>query len=140
MNSSRSSILQVMCILFLWAFLLTGCAVVPVPTRSDRIGQNGPLGSCANFFSLLDKKTEEAGALDAGVFRVKKYPYLRVNRFIASFSEEVDKQADFAEWADRMQALDQEARKYEIANLPDAAVAELDSANGRTGLFSEVAT
>jgi hypothetical protein len=129
-----------MCILFLWAFLLTGCAVVPVPTRSDRIGQNGPLGSCANFFSLLDKKTEEAGALDAGVFRVKKYPYLRVNRFIASFSEEVDKQADFAEWADRMQALDQEARKYEIANLPDAAVAELDSANGRTGLFSEVAT
>ena len=39
-----------------------------------------------------------------------------------------------------MQTLDQDARKYEIANLPEAAVAELDPASDRTGLFSKVAT
>jgi len=140
MDRSRSSIIQIICMFFLLAFLLAGCAMVPVPTRSDRIGQNGPLGSCADFFASIDKRTEEAGVIDSGVFRVKNYPYLRVNRFIASFREEVDNKAAFAKWVDRMQALDQDARKYEIANLPDPAVAELDSANNRTGLFSKVVT
>jgi hypothetical protein len=114
--------------------------MVPVPTQSDRIGENGPLGSCADFFASLDKRTEEAGVIDPGVFRVKNYPYLRVNRFVASFREDVDNKAVFAKWVGRMQALDQDARKYEIANLPDSAVAELDSANNRAGLFSKVAT
>ncbi len=140
MHRSRCSILQVIGIFLLLALLLAGCAMVPVPTRSDRIGENGPLGSCADFFASLDKRTEEADVLDPGVFRVKNYPYLRVNRFIASFREEVDNKAAFAKWADRMQALDQDARKYEIANLPNSAVAELDSVNNRAGLFSKVAT
>ena len=140
MNNSWSSILEVICKFYLLAVLLAGCAIVPVPTRSDRMGQNGPLGSCADFFASLDKKTEEAGVIDAGVFRVKNYPYLRANRFIASFREEVDNKAAFFKWADRMQTLDQDARKYEIANLPDPIVAELDPASNRTGLFSKVAT
>ena len=140
MDRSRSSILQVICIFFLLALFLAGCAMVPVPTRSDRIGQNGPLGSCADFFASLDKRIEEVGVIDPGVFRVNNYPYLRVNRFIASFREEVDNKAAFAEWVDRMQALDQDARKYEIANLPDSAVVEIDLTNNRTGLFSKVAT
>ena len=140
MDRSWSSILRVICTFFLLAPLLGGCAMVPVSTRSDRIGQNGPLGSCAEFFASLDKRTEEAGVIDPGVFRIKKYPYLRVNRFIASFREEVDNKAAFAEWVDRMQTLDQDARQYEISNLPDLAVAELGSANNRTGLFSKVAT
>jgi hypothetical protein len=125
---------------FLSALLLAGCAMVPLPTRSDHLGKNGPLGSCADFFASLDKRTEEAEVLDPGVFRVKNYPYLRVNRFIASFREEVDSKAAFAKWADRMQTLDQDARKYEIANLPNSAVAELDSVNNRAGLLSKVAT
>jgi len=114
--------------------------MLPVPTRSDRIGETGPLGSCADFFALLDKRTEEAGVIDPGVFRVKNYPYLRVNRFIASFREEVDEKAAFSVWVDRMQALDQDARKYEIANLPSSAVAALDSVNHKTGLYSKVVT
>ena len=140
MGRSWSLIFWVIYTFFLLAPLLTGCATVPVPTRSDRIGQTGPLGSCADFFALLDKKTEEAGVIDPGVFRVRNYPYLRVNRFIASFREEVDSEAAFAQWVDRMQTLDQDARKYEISNLPNPAVAELDSANNRTGLFNKVAT
>ena len=140
MDRSRRSILQVICMFFLLVLLLAGCAIVPVPTRSDRIGENGPLGSCADFFASLDKRTEEAEVLDPGVFRVKNYPYLRVTRFIASFREEVDNSAAFAAWADRMQALDQDARKYEIANLPNSAIAELVSVNSRAGLFSKVAT
>ena len=93
MDRSRCSILQVIFVFCLLAIVLAGCAMLPVPTRSDRIGETGPLGSCADFFASLDKRTEEAGVIDPGVFRVKNYPYLRVNRFIASFREEVDEQS-----------------------------------------------
>ena len=112
--------------------------MIPDPTRSDRIGESGPFGGCADFFASLDKRTEEAGVLDPGVFRVKKYPYLRVNRFIASFREDVDNKADFAAWTDRMQALDQDARNFEIANLPNSAVAALEPVNGRAGLYARL--
>jgi len=140
MGRSRCSILYFVLVLCLLAVLFSGCAMLPVPTRSDRIGESGPLGSCADFFASLDKRAEEAGVLDPGVFRVKNYPYLRVNRFVASFSEDVDDQSAFVAWTDRMQALDQDARQYEIANLPDSAVAMLDAVNGRVGLYHKVAT
>jgi hypothetical protein len=140
MNRSRCSILKDILVFCLLAVLLAGCAMLPAPTRSDRVGESGPLGNCADFFASLDKRAEQAEVLDPGVFRVKNYPYLRVNRFIASFREEVDDQAAFETWTDRMQALDQDARQYEIANLPDSAVAMLDPVNGRAGLNHKVAS
>ena len=140
MDRYRCSILQDILVAFLFAILLAGCAMLPVPTRSDRIGEIGPLGSCADFFASLDNLTEETKVLDSGTFRVKNYPYLRVNRFIASFRDEADNDAAFAVWIDRMQALDQDARQYEIANLLGSAISMLDSVNGRAGLYSKVST
>ncbi|UCG09182.1 MAG: hypothetical protein JSV83_11220 [Desulfobacterales bacterium] len=139
MDRLRCSNIHVIFVFFLLALLLAGCATIPVPTRSVRVGETGPLGICADFFASLDQRVEKAGVLDSGVFRVKNYPYLRVNRFLASFGDEVDDPATFAAWADRMQAQDQDARKYEIANLPDSAVVILDSVNDRAGLYSKVA-
>ncbi len=126
-------------VLGLLVVLLAGCAMLPKPTRSDRVGESGALGSCADFFAGLDKKSGEAGVLDPGEFRVENYPYLRVNRFLASFHEEVEDPAAFEAWTDRLQALDRDARRYEIDNLPDPAVAMLDPVNGRTGLYDKVA-
>ena len=125
MDRARCSTIQVSLAFCLLVILFSGCAMLPAPTKSDRVGESGPLGNCANFFASLDQITEEAEVLDPGVFRVKNYPYLRVNRFIASFREDVDDQAAFEAWMDRMQALDQDARQYEIANLPNSAVAML---------------
>ncbi len=114
--------------------------MVPLPTRSVHVGESGAVGSCADFFASLDKQTEEAEVLDPGVFRVKDYPYLRVNRFIASFREAVDEKAAFTEWLDRMQVMDQNARKFEIANLSDSVVASLDPVNQRAGLYRKAET
>jgi uncharacterized protein YneF (UPF0154 family) len=139
MDRSRCLNLHIVLVLCLLAALFYGCAMLPVPTRSNRIGETGPLGNCADFFASLDKRTQAAGVLDPGVFRVKNYPYLRVNRFIASFREEVNGRDSFAAWTEQMQALDQDARQYEIANLPDSTVAMLDEAKGRTGLYNKVA-
>ena len=139
MDRSKCSTLRVIFVFCLFIIVLAGCATLPMPARSDRLGETGPLGSCADFFASLDKRTKEAGVLDPGDFRVKKFPYLRVNRFIASFREDVDNKAAFAAWTDRMQALDQDARKFEIANLPNSAVVALSSVNDRAGLYSKVA-
>jgi hypothetical protein len=80
----------------------------------------GLLGECADFLASLDERASASQALDPGAFRVAGHPYLRVSRFLASFREEVADQTAFAAWVDRMQALDQEARRFEIANLPTA--------------------
>ena len=134
------SILQYIFLFFVLTLLWAGCAMVPLPTRSVHTGQSGEIGSCADFFASLDKEIIKAGVLDPGAFRVKDYPYLRVNRFIASFRGSVDEAVAFNEWVNRMQGLDQDARKFEISNLPDSTVASLDSVNRRTGLFRKVET
>jgi hypothetical protein len=123
----------------LTSFLLAGCAIVPAPTRSDRIGTGGRLGSCGDFFESLDQRTAAAQVIDPGVFRVEGYPYLRTNRFLASFREEISGEASFTAWVNRMQALDQEARRHEIANLAAAAGPAAGSLNQAAELNEGVA-
>lgn len=106
--------------LFILMSILSGCASIPLPTASGRVGMDDPPGHCADFFEDLDRRVVQAQAIDPGAFRVPGYPYLRVDRFLASFREAVDDAPEFAAWVNRMQALDQNARKHEIANLPDA--------------------
>ncbi len=89
---------------------------------------------------LLDQAVADAHAIDAGSFRIKGYPYLRVNRFLASFREEVEDEAAFAAWLDRMQALDQDARKYEIANLPLTADVAGGSMDDKDEIYSKIRT
>jgi len=138
MRSSYS--IQGRLVLFLVsAFLWTGCARVPLPTRSLHIGETGATGACARFFAALDQQAEQAGVVDPGAARVEKYPYLRVDRFITSLRDQVDDQEAFTAWVDRMQALDREARGFEIENLPPETVALLDPVNGRRGLDEKVA-
>jgi len=139
MRNSRYSTFSAVFIFCLLPILLVNCAKLQMPTRSPYIGESGPLGECADFFASLDKKIAEANVIDPGVFRVKNHPYLRVDRFLASFSDEVDDSAAFATWVDRMQALDRDARKYEIANLPSPAAAP-GSAIDKSGPNDRVVT
>ncbi|MBI5580435.1 MAG: hypothetical protein HY895_14875 [Deltaproteobacteria bacterium] len=140
MSRPRCSVLQRICVLVLLALLPAGCAIIPVPTRSARVGASDALGSCADFFADLDHRAAQAQVLDPGAFRVEGYPYLRVNRFLASFRKEVGNQAAFAAWVDQMQALDHDARKYEIANLPQATGSIPGSANDKNGLYGKLAS
>lgn len=106
--------------LLLLMFLAHGCAIVPGPTRSVHVGAGDELGGCADLFAALDRRVTRAQVADSGAFRVEGHPYLRVNRFLASFREEALGPEAFSAWIDRLQALDQEARRLELANLPPA--------------------
>ncbi|MFW6054860.1 MAG: hypothetical protein ACOC9D_03055 [Thermodesulfobacteriota bacterium] len=119
---------------------LTGCAHIPLPTRSVHTGESGPPGRSADFFASLDYRIKESEVIDPGVFRVKGYPYLRVNRFLASFrAEAAADEAAFSAWVDRMQDLDQKARVYETANLVVADGTAFKSLDGGAGLKSRIA-
>jgi hypothetical protein len=123
----------------LFLFLMAGCAVIPSPTRSSRAGGSDPLAGCADFFASLDQRTENAQVIDPGAFRVAGFPYLRVNRFLSSFGPEPSDASAFSAWVGRMQSLDQEARKYEIANLPASTSTSLGSAGEKDEINARVA-
>lgn len=133
MTPDRLPIGRLILITALLAAFLAGCATIPAPTRSQWVDTDSPAGECAEFLWALDQRVSSAQAIDPGAFRVEGFPYLRVDRFLASFRDEVDEEETFAAWVAHMQALDQEARRHEIANLPDTG-----SPEARAGLFEQV--
>jgi hypothetical protein len=93
--------------------LLAGCATTPPqppPTDLSAI--------CHEVFRRVDRAVAEAGVADGMAARMAGFPYLRVNRFLASYAEEELDDARFGEWVNRMRALGTEAWAVEIANLP----------------------
>ena len=99
--------------------LATGCMTLEQPLRSHV--ESGPAAAkdCASWFTALDETVERAGVRDAGAYRLPGFPYLRLDRFLASFRDEAKRnEAAFAAWVARLQELDAAARAYELANLP----------------------
>ncbi|MGB5745613.1 MAG: hypothetical protein WBM69_01445 [Desulfobacterales bacterium] len=126
-------------IIFLVLFIiLTGCAYTPQPVRSPYLGHDTPAGQCADFFAALDQAVKQAGVQDPGEFRLKNHPYLRTNRFLASFATEIDTETAFDDWVRRLQHLDQKARFFEIANLPPKNLSNLHLEIGETDIRQKV--
>ncbi len=95
------------------------------------------------FFDELDRTVADAGARDASGSTVEGFPYLRANRFLASFKDELTAEDQKREWVYRMQQLDLESRRKEIYNLSQSGIEDLSSRLGesfdRDTLFSRVA-
>jgi len=79
------------------------------------------LGDCTQWFRQLDAQVDAARVRDVQAARVPGFPYLRVNRLLASFRDSAAGEAEALHaLVERMQALDLEARAHELANLPAA--------------------
>lgn len=74
--------------------------------------------ACAGFFDNLDQAVRDAGAEDVQTAAVLGYPYLHVNRFLASLRDRSMSHAKQRAWIDRLQALGTKAWSVELANLP----------------------
>lgn len=90
--------------------LLAGCAGVAEPA-------GGQVADCRTAFAEIDARVEALGVRDAEAARVSGFPYLRVNRFLASFRAEPMEGARRDAWVERMRELDRQARRVELANL-----------------------
>lgn len=102
--------------------LLAGCASLDAPQRDHLAAGEGAVRACAAWFRDLDATIDQAGVRDAAAYRVPGYPYLRLDRFTASFTPQAAQDArSFYAWLERARALDHEARRVELRNLPRRA-------------------
>lgn len=93
---------------------LAGCATAPLVPSSGL----AELERCREVFRRVDETIGAHGVADGGAARVAGFPYLRVNRFLASYAAEDLDAVRFAEWMDRLIALGREGYAVELANLP----------------------
>jgi len=104
--------------LLLASLLTAACATLETTPSAHRDAANAALRECAAWFGELDAKIDAAGVRDAQEARMPGYPYVRVNRPLASFRENAARdEAALQALVDRMQALDLAARGHESANL-----------------------
>ena len=117
----------------LCVFLATGCATLDAPFRAHLASAAPQVRACAEWYRLLDERVAAAGVRDAQDARVPGFPYLRVSRLLAGLRPAaLSNDAALRALADGMLALDLEARRYEIMNLPAGQLPALRDALQRT--------
>ncbi|MGF1612746.1 MAG: hypothetical protein ACFCVA_02210 [Gammaproteobacteria bacterium] len=100
--------------------MLAGCGTAP-----PRPPVEPEVSACLEFLQASDEVVRQAGVGDAQAARVPGFPYLRVNRFLASFAEDDLQDARLEAWMTRLRALDLDAREKEFRALDPAARAHL---------------
>jgi hypothetical protein len=115
------------------AALVSGCASLDAPFSRHLESPGGEVRECAEWFRTLDERVAAAGVRDAQEVRIPGFPYLRANRLLAALRPLAQtNQYALQGLADRMLALDLEARRYEILNLPAGQAGEPLGALERT--------
>lgn len=100
-----------------------GCATLQEPERGNLESGSAAVRQCASWFRELDEAVDRAGVRDAGAYRIPGFPYLRADRYTASFRDEAhENEAVFSAWLRRLRRADAVARQAEIRNLPAGAM------------------
>ncbi len=122
-----------MCLLFAY---LTGCAQLGVLPDPD-----SARSQCDELFNALDNAVVEQGVQDAQDRRLSVAPYLRVNRLLSSFRDEV-RGKTLQQWLDAMQDLGIQGWAIEYANLSAAVQQSLweqaQAVTARVTTFTQV--
>ncbi len=108
----------------LMALTAAGCSTVE--ERRTAAADDASM-RCLQLYRSLDAAVKSAGVRDGGEARVAGFPYLRTNRFLASYRAEPMSSSAQAWWIGRMQVLDTRARIIEMKNLPQQFRASLDA-------------
>lgn len=95
--------------------LLAGCATVgraPVPEEAPVA-----VHECARLFERVEAAVNHADVRDNEAHVVESHPWLRSNRFLASFRDSARGEA-LDQWLELLARLDARARPHELANMP----------------------
>ncbi|MBV8534902.1 MAG: hypothetical protein JO128_04875, partial [Alphaproteobacteria bacterium] len=104
---------------------LAACAAPNEPLRSDLASPAPEIQACAKWFAAVDDALDDTGVRDGEAYPIPGFPYLRVNRFLASFRTQVQSDEAFADWEKSLRNLDARTRAYELQNLPPQALTKL---------------
>ena len=112
----------------------TGCATLQDPLRANLSDTNEAVAQCAAWYRAMDQRIDRAGVRDGGEHRIPGYPYLRTDRFNASFRNEALATDNlFDAWMDRLLHLETGARLAELRNLPADALEDLGADREKAG-------
>jgi hypothetical protein len=91
------------------AAALAACATLPpeIPEAAD----------CRANYLALDARVAAADARNGGARAIPGFPYLRSDRFLASFADEAADGPAFDAWVGRLRRLDLESRASELRNI-----------------------
>ncbi len=103
-------------LLMLTLWLIAGCAQQK-PNQVPIAGFYSELRSCRARYAEFDAKIDAAGVRDTAFYRVPGFPYLRTDRLLASYRNQVQSVDEVGGWIRRMHEFDQEAREFELRNL-----------------------
>jgi hypothetical protein len=90
--------------------LLAGCATLMAPPIAQ-------VAQCQANYLALDQRVAAASARHGGADAIAGFPYLRADRFLASFRHEVRDGPAFDAWVGHLRRLDLAARASELRNL-----------------------
>lgn len=107
------------------ACFVAACATPPSRPRAESLATR-----CVTLFERVDAAVAGEGVGDAMATRIPGFPYLRVDRLLASFRDEVRAPPSRRFWISQLAALDAQGRAAEVANLPERALAALTDAPG----------
>lgn len=107
-----------------------GCATVQEPLRSQLRSDDVAVRDCASWLERADTVVRDAGVADAGATRIAGYPYLRTDRFLSSFRNELTGADAKAAWVRALRLADSEARRAELQNLRPEGLQKLAVASG----------
>lgn len=92
---------------------LSACAALPL-YQPDAAS---PGGECLARYQHWDEKVQRAGVSDAGNHRITGFPWLRSNRFLTSFADDLTGPQQQAAWLEHLRRVDLAARRTELTNL-----------------------
>jgi hypothetical protein len=96
---------------------------------------------CLALYTDLDTYLYSHGLADVQDFRIPGYPFLRLNRFLASFRHELSNMQQTVFWLQQLSQLDRETRLLEINVIPDTDLRKFSTgANNRNNLVYQLKT
>lgn len=114
--------LRTIAMLALFISTLSGC-VSNNAVFTSRLSNQA--ADCLAFYQKLDNTVFEHDVEDSGEMRIPGFPFLRANRFLASFRNETLSPQAYAQWLELLRQKDERARLLEFANLPVNAAAKI---------------
>ncbi|MEQ8290068.1 MAG: hypothetical protein RIB78_10125 [Gammaproteobacteria bacterium] len=109
-------------------FLLSGCATVQPDQASSSETTTSHYIGCRNLVQSLEQTIQSNAVIDHASHRITDFPYLRSNRFLASFHDEINSELMFTSWVEQLRQLALEGWHYEVMNLDKASQQQLSQA------------
>ena len=93
--------------LLLLTVALCACSGLTERAATRRDYRGGTSQACLDLFEAANRQIESAGVVDGQAHRVPRFPFLRVDRYLAARVDGVRGEAESAAWLRHAAALDE---------------------------------